>query len=74
MVASTPSLLCPQLAARTRAQQAEDGRPLPLAGRRGELQLQVPAALPLPPCRAALCGRQEGEEEEGGDVLWVCLQ
>ncbi len=56
------SVICSQLARRTRTQQAEDRRPLPLSGRRGKLQLQVPVSVPLFTSRAALCRRQEGKK------------
>lgn len=58
-----------QLAGRTRTQQAEDGRPLQIAGRRRKLQLQIHVSFQLPAGRAAVCRRQEGEEgggKEGG--------
>lgn len=56
---------CSQLARWTRTQQAEDRRPLPLACRGGEFQLQVPVSFPVFTSRAALrCG------QEGRKVMW----
>lgn len=49
-----------QLARWTRTQQTEDRRPLPLAWRRGEFQLQVPVPFPVFTSRATLCCGQEG--------------
>lgn len=52
-----------QLARGSRAQQTEDRRALPLSGRRGKLQLQIPASLQLPTSRTTVCRRQKGNSE-----------
>ncbi|CAB1434714.1 unnamed protein product [Pleuronectes platessa] len=50
---------------------AEDRRPLPVPGRRGQLQLQVPVSLPLPPSRAAVCRGQEENFQSNSIKLLV---
>lgn len=60
-----------QLARWTRTQQTEDRRPLPLAWRGGEFQLQVPVSFPVFTSRATLCCGQEGTEK--GDVALTHL-
>lgn len=53
---------CPwQVAGGTRGEQAEDGRPLQIHGRRREFQLEVHLPLRLSPGRADVPRGQEGE-------------
>lgn len=62
-----------QLAGWTRTQQTEDRRPLPLAWRGGEFQLQVPVSFPVFTSRASLCCGQEGTNKGDAALIRVII-